>query len=830
MLPNLKEDWRFRNSPHVAQSGLRSYAGAQLRCRVQNGRDVALGSLCVASLEDRQPLSSSQQAVLVKFADMLSQEIITRSRAKRKAMRAHMSELIAASYALPALQVQQYLVGIVRQVYPDAEVSMQTASQHRLPLPNRKSYVSLDQFRDGLWEDSAHIDHLIETQNHKKLESLHVLRAVAHAYHSVPDAQYLVVSSNQVQLVFDNVDSWFVERCAQRLRESIQEAQLTEALLAKDIFLRGITHQLRTPIHGVLGACELLVDELSTEHHSKDNTGQLYTPRRSADDAAPRQSAHAVGNLTLTTPAAFLDTIRDSGRELMYTVNNLIKLSRWTEVGASQVPLARLSTFTEIESDIMHEVVQTVPARELSRISIIFINMLVNNDTMVVVDISLLKDCIQALLLNALLNTDSGAVAVVISAPEDYSRLTFDVYDSGCGIAPQDQQRIFDAYAKVDQHTRGVGLGLTLASKTASVLHGLVSLVSSSQRSQDSGSHFRAEFMSPSFACPPIRAPLLSDSLKDLPRSFHVMPASSERNTLVLHLANYLQHCGFTDSRTPDDSWIIVSYTPDTAEFRKLLESVNPRQVAICLIPANASSVNIHQSHHVRLFSGPFLTARLEEIIRELDMTYRTLKSEQMLSMKGGETTADSDHSQLGSGAANVVSPADVQPVALLVDDNVVNLRIMRMYCEKRSIKHITAMDGTEAVEQFRKAIQSDSQINLILMDLQMPQLDGVEATRIIREIERSRAFEPSCIFMITGQDSLLDKKESFEAGANEFYVKPLSLKTLDRGIAEYFPAFAQRISQPRKSESTNGDKQYSATSATIMLTRKTSRLGLRPA
>ncbi|KAG9585333.1 hypothetical protein KCU60_g18897, partial [Aureobasidium melanogenum] len=66
MLPNMASDWRFEHSPHVEQGGLRSYAGAALRCKADTGEDVALGSLCIASNSEQPPLSPSQQDALVR--------------------------------------------------------------------------------------------------------------------------------------------------------------------------------------------------------------------------------------------------------------------------------------------------------------------------------------------------------------------------------------------------------------------------------------------------------------------------------------------------------------------------------------------------------------------------------------------------------------------------------------------------------------------------------------------------------------------------------------------------------------------------------------------
>ena len=204
-------------------------------------------------------------------------------------------------------------------------------------------------------------------------------------------------------------------------------------------------------------------------------------------------------------PSSVLSAIRDSGRELMSTVNNMLKLNRWAEDTGGSIEPASLLSLNSIEAEIIYEVQQSIPEHELSEISIMFENRLGVVESMIVMDLSLLKECIQALIQNALSYTDTGAVIVVITASADYTKLIFDIQDTGCGIAPEDQNRIFDAYEKVDTHTRGAGLGLTLSAKIANAMNGSVSLVSSKQGGDDHGSLFRAQFLNPGFACPIVR-------------------------------------------------------------------------------------------------------------------------------------------------------------------------------------------------------------------------------------------------------------------------------------------------------------------------------------
>lgn len=771
MLPNMASDWRFKQMPCVAaDGGLRSYAGAQLRCKAPSGEVFALGSLCIASRSEHPPLSASQQNSLTRFADLLSADIINHSRDKRRRQRHYMDQLLAERRTDDPQNSETHILDLIRTVYPKASINIHESSDGTLPLPNHTPINVLD-VTEGLWEDSEFIDELIRTRNNNRLETSRTVRAIVFPCQTYPVVKYLIVGSNQVQLVFDDVDAVFIDKCAVSLTKIIQESSLRDALKAKDQFLRGVTHQLRTPIHGILGSCELLAEELA---NSKFLTGGPDAPG--------------------IPPSSIIKTIKDSGKELMSTVNNMLKLNRFihqAEIGLSRMTFG-LQTLSHIEADIMYEVHQTVPENELSNIPILFENHLSSDDNLTTMDLSLLKECIQSLILNALFYTKQGAVVIVITAPPDRSHLTFDVIDTGCGIAHADKGRIFEAFEKVDAFSRGAGLGLTLAAKIAALMDGNVSLVTSSQQPGYHGSHFRAEFHEPSMACSINRPPSSKASLRNLPRTFHVVRAPGQRPELVSHFASYLEYRGFTQVFNAKGSFAVVTYTPDTDTFHKLIKAVDPRQVAICLV-APGATYSQRYGEGVRFYSGPFMSSRLHEILRDVDQVYfkHAVSSGRAASQQNFE-----DDLCMISELSILSSPVDINPVALLVDDNIVNLRILRMYCEKRHILYTTATNGQEAVDEFIASLQKGQPINLVLMDLQMPVLDGVKATQQIREIEKHSVpvLTPSHIFMITGQDSVEDKTRSFAAGADEFYVKPTGIRALDRGIGKRFPKFEKMV------------------------------------
>jgi len=109
------------------------------------------------------------------------------------------------------------------------------------------------------------------------------------------------------------------------------------------------------------------------------------------------------------------------------------------------------------------------------------------------------------------------------------------------------------------------------------------------------------------------------------------------------------------------------------------------------------------------------------------------------------------------------------------------------MYCEKRKFPYTTAVDGLLAIDAYKATANNKAPIDLILLDLQMPNCDGIEACQEIREFEREEGLRPAIIFIITGQDSADDKGRCFAAGIDKYFVKPLPMKKLDDGVTEFF-------------------------------------------
>ncbi|KEF52494.1 uncharacterized protein A1O9_11336 [Exophiala aquamarina CBS 119918] len=660
-ITNLEEDWRFRSSPQVTAGGLRSYAGTQLRIRIDTGEEAALGSLCIASNTVQKPLTQEQKAALVRFADMITGELVSTQRQNRIREKERKMELLMQlkeERHVVEPQLRAKLDDLIKSFYPEASISTQTSSEQLICLQDGAK-IHFSDVKAGLWEDTGFINELIKTGNHSRLSSSQTVRAIVSKCGS--SDMFLVVASCDIQHVFDDYDAWFIEGCSQIITDFIHRQDLQEALLAKEEFLRGITHQLRTPIHGVLASSELLAEVLSSPNLSI--TGQETSINESA--------------------LTHLGTIQASGSLLMATVNDLLKFNTWSRNKAEELKPTSYDLYC-IEKDIMDRLRESMAEPLRPEVPIAFVVQLARERSLVEIDTVILQDALQPLIVNAIQATTCGNVTVQVLTQAESSALHIDIVDTGSGIPSSDRTRIFQPFEKGSIHANGVGLGLTLAVKAAHLLGGKIDLISSEI---GTGSHFRVEFPS-----------------------------------LI-----------FTDRET----------SSEMPSERK------------ALTPITDSSQDL---------SGAGL----------------------QLTTYGIESNAISSFPSLSINP-HTDQKRSLTPRALLVDDNAINLKVLRMYCEKRGIPYLLATNGQEAIDQFNAASESKAnRINLVLMDLQMPICGGLEACTSIRAIEAEKSLPPSTVFMVTGQDSPSDRSLSLEAGSDEFLVKPVSLKLLDKHLARY--------------------------------------------
>ncbi|CEF84362.1 hypothetical protein FGSG_07623 [Fusarium graminearum PH-1] len=829
LLPNMLEDWRYRESPYVEHGGLIAYAGVPLRIQHESGESVGLGSLCVASATSKPPLTKHQQLALARLGDWIVADIVQCARARRQRERHRLTDLITTLLREPeGDDVQEPILHILRQAYPDESVTLQFTGtdSYDTTVP----YAASDP-KHGLWEDDEYIDNFILTSNCNDPPTDRVVRFISAQCESKLGPSVLVVATKDFRRIFDDVDSGFVQACATMLTQRWQKRLLSEVMRAKEKFLRGVSHQLRTPIHGILGAAELLTEHLK----ALTITGCSKLPPPGVEELI--QPLAELGKSSV-----YLDTISTAGRELMSTVNSMITLNRWADIASAERQYATHS-IQELE-DILVKGSSDITLRDTSkRAPIFFHHDLPPCCQSLRIDVELFRDSVLPLIVNAIQNTFEGIITVTLSYIQDTKTLVVDVQDTGCGIAANDQGRIFQLYEKVGEHSTGPGLGLTLASKFSALLHGSVELVSSEVHR---GSHFRGTFGD--IRSIPSSTPFLpiASQLKRLPLSFHHLTSDSPEIHLNSHLSKYLTCNGFVQSDDSADCLIVMDYIRDPDQRQKYHATLPKGQVAICPVPDMEDIENSPSTSNIVFVRGPFCTSSLDAGLREADelcaMAPRTITTPLPLASPsltrdgrgilpyrpspsghnstdegyGSNTTPSNNGSPIPQArteeslstsnesapavpAASKTPPPDVpvrtlpntyKPMTLLVDDNAVNLRILEMYCKKRGLPYRSAIDGQQAVNLFHQQqspTSSDPPFDLILMDLQMPVCDGISATTQIRSLEKT-GDKTSVLFIITGQDSQKDREAASAAGADNYLVKPVGIKMLDGSLKRYFP------------------------------------------
>ncbi|CAJ2503157.1 Uu.00g105510.m01.CDS01 [Anthostomella pinea] len=776
MVTDMSKDWRFQRSPPVEVGGIKAYAGTQLRLKADDGNEVALGALCVASTSPQPPLSQDQRDFLVRFAELISSLISSYARQRRLKERQRMSDMLSElQHMVGDEDYEASAIGFIQQAYPDAHISIQVATDNQLSVQDRPG-ISLSAVHHGLWEDTALIEQIITTSNFERLRSDQTVRAIVARCRS--SDTFVVVASRDIQHVLDDFDSWFISEAASIIADTLQKRALQRALDARENFLRGITHQLRTPIHGILGAAELLAEEIAAG--------------RSPD--AP--DAPVDRGMISTSPFACLATIKTSGQELIGTVNNILKHNHWVDGLRQSQPSPY--DLNDLENDVMPGILSLVHPEHLRSLSIEFRNELDSAHCILQTDVQLLKDCLQAVVLNAVQSvsgSDAGSVTVTVRSIPDFTELLFDVVDNGCGIDPAHHDLIFRPYEKTDHNKPGAGLGLTLASQIARALNGSVELVSSTP---GTGTNFEIAFRDPILSGSNASASTKAMDLEYLPRTFKAIRSDAGSNHFIDHTARYLERNGF--QRESDDNLdvgIVLTnlYPADAASQIRIFshhKAVVVRHVVddYGFVPDIPGTVTI---------SGPLHTQRLGQMLLQANRLRKDLLDnliqQQTTTKECAEPEADAGETMSAPApdiaALSLVGDGDYRnrsPRALLVDDNLVNLRILQMFCQKRKIPYITAMNGHEAVERFVKAAEDKDEeaITVVLMDLQMPHCDGIQATSAIRVYEQEHNRCRSAIFMVTGQDSEKDKSDSQRAGADEYLVKPVGPSVFDKFIRKY--------------------------------------------
>ncbi len=513
---------------------------------------------------------------------------------------------------------------------------------------------------------------------------------------------------------------------------------------AKGEFLAMMSHEIRTPLNAVIGYSTLLLD----------------TPL-----SAPQLE--------------YVQAVRTAADGLLSQLNILLDLSK---IEADKLDLERVPTDLRLAMEDTLEIL-TESARKKKLLLTCLLDP--GCPQHIRTDPGRLRQVLINLVGNAVKFTEHGEIVVRAHWQQEglESFVQIDVTDTGPGIDPQDQHKLFRPFSQVDatlaRRHSGTGLGLYLCQKLVSVLGGR-----SGVRSQvGQGSTFW--FTLPGLLCG--SGPMEGAALPSWTRGRYVLvidphvPTQQQLVPLLEQLALMPLLC---DSAAAARE--LLGKQPTVVPIAVLLSNLIPDASCDALAKELVRSSAIESPRIVRLLTPTETlgeSASLADVYSgQLVKPIRTRRLVRVLQELLGQP------SQPGMGrvrasrvSAAIPIPSLAPPRILVAEDNPANQRLTELMLQRMGCRMDLVADGYEAL-----GAASRFRYDLILMDVQMPRMDGTEAARRIRQLGAPNGTVP--IVALTANAFASDRESSLGAGMNDFLIKPLTFEALQSALVKWLP------------------------------------------